>query len=149
MPEKDIIYSDVKFYSIIFGIVVIIAMLITIIVLFTTNKPTPSNLGGVCTTTNNCTTGLVCNSGTCAIPELGSCKGYENYCANGSTCNNGICGVSTPIEPIIPIINNVPSQASLLKDKLLQDEEQLNDFNRSLLRGKQDLIDSICNPYAL
>ena len=142
--------SDINFWIIMVGIIIIIAMLITVIVLFTTGNMNcqiqAPEVGQICSVTSDCSTGLQCNNGICSIPALASCSNFPNYCVNGVSCNNGICGSEKPIEPIVPIKPSQDSDNCILAKQLLSDEEALNNFNLTLIQNKEQFKEELCNP---
>ncbi len=86
-------------------------------------------LGGICTQTADCRSGLVCVKGAdpnftnpqCLIPESGSCFWNPTFCTGGMTCHNGACvrvlthpGVeASPVAPSAKLMTPATGTASL------------------------------------
>ena len=87
-------------------IVIIIVILIVVVVLVLREEKNFVPLGGVCTVTDQCVEGLVCDDGTCKVPLGGPCSNVSDCVNDATECLNGVCVVgSQPLPPNTCLIN--------------------------------------------
>lgn len=72
-------------------ILILIGLVIWLLVrTFTNDCPTTKKLNDTCSSTTECTGGLICSNGNCKVSFGQTCENTDN-CADGLSCENGIC----------------------------------------------------------
>lgn len=83
--------NSILFVTIAFLFFILVIAFFISLVVWGTTPIGKEGCGADCDTTLDCSDGLVCDNGTCAIGYYGNCNGNENHCLTGSSCVNGSC----------------------------------------------------------